>query len=67
MRLEDPGDRPRVARHLQRHPVTRIQALREQLQLLGTGLDPARGSQPARIDDRHLAEIAMDIQRYRSH
>ena len=55
MRLEDPGDRPRVAGHLQRHPITRIEALGEQLQLLGTRLDPARRPQPAAFDDRHLA------------
>ena len=35
------GDRPRVAGHLQRHPVTRIEALREQLQRVGPSLDPA--------------------------
>ena len=44
-----------------------VQALREQLQRLGPRLDPARRPQPALLDDRHLAEIAMDIQRYRSH
>ena len=42
MRLEDPSDRPRVAGHLQRHPVAGVEALREQLQLFGSGLDPAR-------------------------
>ena len=60
-------DRPRVAGHLQRHPVARIEALREQLQLLGPGLDPARRSQPALLDDRDLAEVAMNIQRYCPH
>ena len=44
-----------------------IQALGEQLQRLGPRLDPAGRPQPALLDDRHLAEIAMDIQRYRSH
>ena len=29
--------------------------------------DPARWAQSARGGDRHLAEVAMDIQRYRSH
>jgi hypothetical protein len=67
MRLEDPRDRPRSTGHLQRHPVARVQALREQLQLIGSGLDPARRPQPSVLDDRHLAEVAMNIQRYRSH
>ena len=67
MRLEDRGDRPRVAGHLQRHPVARVQALDEQLQRLGPRLDPARRPQLALGEDRHLAEVAMDIQRYRSH
>jgi hypothetical protein len=67
MRLEDPGDRPRVAGDLQRDPVTRVQALREQLKRLGPCLDAARRAQLTVGDNRHLAEIAMDIQRYRSH
>ena len=33
----------------------------------GLRLDPARRAQPALRDDRHLAEVAMHIQRYRSH
>ena len=44
-----------------------VQALGEQLQRLGPRLDPARRPQPALRDDRHLTEVAMDIQRYRSH
>src|SRR4051794_32450325 len=67
MRLEDPRDRPRVARHLQCHPVTNVKALAEQLQRLRARLDPASGPQPPVFDDRDLAEVAMDIQRYRSH
>jgi len=47
--------------------VTRIQARREQLQRLGPRLDAARRPHPALRDDRDLAEVAMDIQRYRSH
>jgi len=42
MRLKDPGDRPAVAGHLQRHPVAGIEALREQASALRSGLDPAR-------------------------
>src|SRR3954447_9694355 len=67
MRLEDRGDRPRVAGHLQRHPIARIEAPREQLKRLGPGLDAARRPHPALRDDRDLAKVAMDIQRYRSH
>jgi hypothetical protein len=65
--LKDPRDRPRVARHLQRHPVAGVEALGKQLQRVRTRLDPPRRTQPALRDDRHLAEVAMDIQRYRSH
>src|SRR5512133_3301467 len=67
MRLKDPRDRPRIARHLQRDPVARVQALRKQFQRLGPRLDPARRAQPALGDDRHLAEVAVHVQRYRSH
>jgi hypothetical protein len=67
MRLDDPRDRPRIARHLQRNQITRVETLREQLQRLRPRLDPAGQAQPALSDDRHLAEIAMNIQRYRSH
>ena len=41
--------------------------LGEQLQRLRARLDPTRRPQPALLNDRHLTEIAMDIQRYRSH
>jgi hypothetical protein len=63
VRLQDPRDLPRVARHLQRDTIVRIQALREQLERLRPGLDPPSRAQPALGDDRHLAEVAMDIQR----
>src|SRR4051812_459686 len=67
MRFEDRGDRPRIAGHLQRHPVARVEALREQLHLIGPRLDPARRPQPAAIDDGDLAEVAVNIQRHCSH
>ena len=49
VRLEDPRDLPRVAGHLQRHPVTRIQALREQLQHLrrASAIRPAERTRPS--------------------
>jgi hypothetical protein len=55
------------AGHPQRHPVARIETLREQLELLGPALDPAGRSQPAAFDDRDLAEVAVNIQRHCSH
>ena len=42
MRLKDPRDLPRVARHLQRDPVDGVKALRDQLQRLRPSLDPTR-------------------------
>src|SRR5215211_4681667 len=67
MGLEDPRDLPRIARHLQRDPVARVETPRKQLKRLRPGLDPSRRPQSPVGDDRDLAEIAMDIQRYRSH
>jgi hypothetical protein len=67
MGLDDPRDLPRIAGDLQRDPVAPVQALPEQLQRLGPGLDPTRGPQATFRDDRHLAEVAMHIQRYRPH
>jgi len=42
VRLDDPGDRQRVAGRLQHHPVITSQTAREQLQLLRRGRDPSR-------------------------
>jgi hypothetical protein len=67
VRLEDRGDRPRIAGHLRRAPVAAIEALREQLQRVGSRLDAARRPQSAVRDDRHLAEIAVDIECHCSH
>src|SRR5215204_1058356 len=67
MRLEDPRDLPRIARHLQGDPVARVKALPEQLQRLRPSLDPTGRAQPALRDDRDLAEVAMHVQRYRPH
>jgi hypothetical protein len=66
VRLDDPRDLPRIAGHLKRDPVTRIEALREELERLRARRDPPARTQPAVGDDRHLAEVAVDIQRYRS-
>jgi hypothetical protein len=66
-RLEDPRDRPRVAGDLKRDPVARIEALGEQRKRVRPRRDPTRRAHPALGHDRHLAEIAMDVQRYRSH
>jgi hypothetical protein len=67
MRLDDPRDLPHVAGGLQRDPVTWLEVPREQLKRLGSSLDPAGRAHPTTIDDRDLAEIAMHIQRSRSH
>ena len=65
--LEDPGDLPRVAGHLQRDTVARRQALGEQLHGLARARHPAAGAAAGRIDDRDLTEIAVDVQPNRSH
>jgi hypothetical protein len=62
VRLEDPRDLPRVAGHLERHPIACAEALREQLQRRRRGLDPARRTDLARLHDRDLAEVAVDLQ-----
>ena len=67
MALEDPRDLPRIARDLQRDPIARIQALREQLKRLRPRLDATRRAHPALGHNRHLTEIAVNIQPYRSH
>jgi hypothetical protein len=60
-RPHETGDLPGVSSHLQRHPVAGRQALGEQLQILPGAAHPATRAAAARIDDRHLAEIAMDV------
>jgi hypothetical protein len=61
MRLEDPRDLPGVAGHLQRDTVAGRQAPGEQLKVLARAGHPAAGAPAARIDDRDLAEIAVDV------
>jgi len=63
VRLDQPRDLPRVARHLKRHPIIRGKAPREQLDLLWLGLDPTGRAKLTILDDRDLAEIQMHIQR----
>lgn len=53
---------PGVAGHLERHPVSRAQALHKQLELLRLGLNPPRGTDFSILRDRHLAELEMDVQ-----
>jgi hypothetical protein len=62
MRLDDPRDLPRIASHLKSDAISRAQAPGEQLERRRRGLDPPRRTHLARLDDRHLAEIAVDIQ-----
>ena len=62
VRLQDPRDLPRVAGHLKHHPIACAETLREQLERRRRRLDPARRTDLARLDDRDLAEIAVDVQ-----
>jgi hypothetical protein len=60
--LEDPGDLPAAARHLQRHPIRWQQALRQRLDPLQRARHPARRADIAVLADRDLAEVAVHIQ-----
>jgi hypothetical protein len=60
--LQNPRDLPRVAGHLEHHPIARAEALREQLERRRRRLDPARRTELARLGNRDLAEIPVDIQ-----
>jgi hypothetical protein len=62
VRLEDPRDLPRVAGHLKHHLIACAETLREQLERRRRRLDPARRTDFARLDDRDLTEIAVDVQ-----
>ena len=67
MWLEDPRDLPRVRGDLERDPIIRRQAFREQLKALGRGLDSTGRAHRAVLADRDLAEIEMHIQPDVSH
>jgi len=66
-RFDDARDLPGVAGHLERDVVMHVEALREQLERLGLRLDPAARAQLTLFDDRHLAEVTVNIQRHCSH
>jgi hypothetical protein len=66
VRLEDPGDLPSTAGHLQRHPILGPEASGEQLEHVRRRLDPPRRPHRPRLADRDLAEIAMHVQPDRS-
>jgi hypothetical protein len=61
MRLQDPGDRQRVARGLHHDAVVRSEALREQLKLLWRCRDPHGRPRAAAVGDRDLTEVAMHV------
>jgi hypothetical protein len=65
--LEDARNLPRASRHLERHAICGREALREELECLGRRLDPPRRGDPGLLDDRDLAEVAVDVQPDRSH
>ena len=66
VRLEDPRDLPAAARHLQRHPIRRHQALRQHLQPLRRARHPTAGADLAVLTDRDHAEVTVNIQADRS-
>ena len=61
-RLEDPRDRERVAGRLERDLVVGPQTVREDLELLGRGLDPAGEANVTVLADRDRAEVAVDVE-----
>jgi hypothetical protein len=65
--LDDPGDLEGVAGHLEHHPIVAAEAAREQLERLGSGLDPTRRAHLAALRDRDLAEVTVDVQADGSH
>ena len=62
VRLDDPGDGQGVAGRLQDDLVLGPQAAGELLERLGRGGHPPGRAQPALLDDRDLAEVAVDVQ-----
>jgi hypothetical protein len=62
VRLQQPRDLPSAASHLERHPIVRAQAPREQLERLRGRLDPTRRAHRAVLRDRDLTEIAVHVQ-----
>jgi len=67
VRLDDPRDREPVAARLQRHPVARGKAAREQLERLRLSLDSAGKPHLTRLGDRDFAKVAMDVERDKAH
>jgi hypothetical protein len=67
VRAEDPGDRLGAAGRLQRHLVVSTEALGEQLELGPAGPHPAGRAHAGLLQDRHLAELAVDVQPDVSH
>ena len=61
VRLEDPRDLARVARHLQGDNIARSKTGREQLKRRRRRLDPASRTDRPGLRDRDLAEVAMHI------
>jgi hypothetical protein len=61
VRLQDPGDRERVAGRLKHHAIARHEALGKELQSLGIALDPASRAGRASFRDRDLTEVAVNI------
>ena len=67
VRLDDPRDPQRVAGRLQRNLIVDAEALRKQQKRLRLGQHPPGQPHLACLRDRHLAEVAMDIQPDETH
>jgi hypothetical protein len=67
VRLDDPGQLPSVARHLEHHLFVAAEAPGEQLERHGCRLDPTARPNLTLLDDRDLAKVAMNIQADVSH
>ena len=67
LRLDDSRDPERVAGRLQRNLVVDAETLRKQRQPRRLGLYATRQPNPASLCDRHLAEVAIDVQPDETH
>src|SRR5262249_13515850 len=67
VRGQDPRDRERVPGRLERDPIVTAEAASEQLQLARARPDPPGRASLSPVRDRHLAEVAMDVQTDETH
>jgi len=67
MRLDDPGDRERVPGRLEYDLIICGKASGEQLERSRRRLDSASTAHLTALCDRHLAEVAVHVERDRAH